>query len=83
MVTKSIQVSGVSRDWDQLYSVLSLCCVAKIPETFFLWNNYFCSCSQAVYWAFFGSAALGLLACQRAGSVQRSLTYTEVQTFEG
>lgn len=42
-------------------------------------GNYFCSFSQAVYWAFFGSAPLGLLGCWRTGSVQNNLTFTEVR----
>lgn len=72
MATKSIQVSGVNRDRDQFYSVLSPCCVAMTLERFFLWGAIiFVLFVEQFIEVSFGSDLLGLLGCQRTSSVQK------------
>lgn len=84
MATTSIQVYSVNRDQDQFYSGLSLCYVAKTLERFFLWGQLF---SVLLVERFIGLFLVQphweLLGCHRTGSIQKTLTFMKVQTWEG
>lgn len=84
MATTSIQVFSVNRDQDQFYSGLSLCYVAKTLERFFLWGQLF---SVLLVERFIGLFLVQphweLLGCHRTGSIQKTLTFMKVQTWEG